>query len=156
MGEIREGERQRPDGVRVAWRSCSPADTRFPFLLQDVTPRELRIPAPTSGIGLTLRMGDVNVGVTDSLSAQAGYRQLLGIDGEEGWFELERGAIILKDVDTERVLQIVLEADNPLEIVDTWQAGNVPFDQQVIGGMGITLEPENTLGAPIAITGRIS
>jgi hypothetical protein len=111
---------------------------------------------PTAGIGQTLRMGDVNVGVTDLASAQAAYRYLLGVDGEEGWFELQRGAIILKDVDTERVLQLILEADNPLEIVQVWQNANAEFDQQVIGGMGITLEPVNTLGAPIAVTGRMS
>lgn len=156
IGDPREGERQRPDGQRVAWRSAHPADSRFPFILQDVTPREVRIPAPTEGIGQTLRMGDVNVGVTDSASAQAAYQSLLGIDGEDGWFELPRGAIILKDVDTERVLQIVLEADNPLEVVSAWQDENVAFEQEIIGGMGITLEPVNTLGVPMQVTGRVS
>lgn len=156
IGDPREGERQRPDGARVAWRSAHPADSRFPFILQDVTPRETRIPAPTEGIGQTLRFGDVNVGVTDLARAQDAYEKLLGVAGEDGWFELARGAIILKDVDTERVLQLVLEADNPLEIVQTWQDENVPFEQEIIGGMGITLEPVNTLGVPMQVTGRVS
>ncbi len=156
IGDPREGERTRPDGVRVAWRSAHPTDSRFPFILQDVTPRDVRIPAPTSGIGQTLRFGDVNVGVTDLASASEGYQKLLGMDGDEGWFELARGAIILKDVDTERILQLVLEADNPLEIVREWQQGNVAFEQEIIGGMGITLEPVNTLGVPLQITGRVS
>lgn len=156
ISEAQDGDRTRPDGQRVAWRGAFPDDSRFPFVIQDVTPHELRIPIPTSGIGQTLRMGDVNVGVTDLASAQDLFQTLLGINGEEGWFELQRGAIILKDVDTERLLQLVLEADNPLEIVSVWQANNQPFDQQIIGGMGITLQPVNTLGAPIAITGRVS
>lgn len=156
IGDPREGERQRPDGVRVAWRSAHPTDSRFPFILQDVTPRETRSPAQTEGIGQTLRMGDVNVGVTDLASAQDAYQKLLGVNGEDGWLELPRGAIILKDVDTERVLQLVLEADNPLEIVSEWQQENVPFEQEIIGGMGITLEPVNTLGVPMQITGRVS
>lgn len=156
IAEPRDGERARPDGIRVAWRSAHPTDPRFPFLLQDVTPRELRVPAPTAGIGRTLRFGDVNVGVTDLAGAQDAYQKLLGVNGEDGWFELQRGGIILKDVDTERVLQIVLEADNPLDLVEQWGAANVEFDQQIIGGMGITLEPANTLGAPIQITGRVS
>lgn len=156
MSDVRDGERTRPDGTRVAWRSSAPADPHMPFIIQDVTPRETRIPAPTSGIGRNLRLGDVNVGVTDVAAAQADYAKLLGIDGEDGWFELQQGAIILKDVDTQRVLQLVLEADNPLELISTWGSLNVEFDRQVVGGMGITLEPVNTLGAPIAITGRIS
>lgn len=156
FGDVREGERLRPDGVRVAWRSAMPADPHLPFLIQDTTPRTTRIPAPTEGIGRNLRFGDVNVGVTDLAGAQDAYQKLLGVQAEEGWFELTRGAILLQDVDTERVLQIVLEADNPLELVNAWQAENVPFDQQILGGMGITLQPVNTLGAPIAITGRVS
>ncbi|TAH49393.1 MAG: VOC family protein [Chloroflexota bacterium] len=156
IGDIHEGERERPDGQRVVWRSAMPADERFPFLIQDVTPREVRISAPTFGIGRTLHINDVNVGVIDVPTAQAEYEKLLGISGEDGWFELTRGAVILKDVNTERVLQIVLEADNPLEIVNAWQGGNVVYEQQVIGGMGITLQPFETLGAPLQITGRLS
>lgn len=156
IGDPNDGERQRPDGERVAWRSAMPVDGRFPFVIEDVTPHSLRIPAPESGIGQSLRLGDVNVGVTDLAGATEQYQKFLGVDGEGGWFELQRGAIILKDVDTERVLQLVLEADNPLDIVSTWQEDNVEFRQDILAGMGITLEPVNTLGAPIAITGRVS
>jgi catechol 2,3-dioxygenase-like lactoylglutathione lyase family enzyme len=156
LGDAQAGERERPDGQKVAWRSAFPADARLPFVIQDVTPRELRVPAPTFGIGQNVRMGDVNVGVVDLKSAIEQYQKLLGEDGEDGWFELTRGAVILKDVDTERILQVVLEADNPLELVNVWQGGNVEFDQRTIGGIGITLEPVNTLGAPIQFTGRLS
>lgn len=156
IGNAQEGERERPDGQKVAWRTAMPQDTRFPFLIQDVTPRELRLPAPTYGIGQNVRMGDVNVGVFDLKSATEQYQKLLGEDGEDGWFELTRGAVILKDVDTERILQIVLEADNPLEVINAWQGGQVEFKQQFIGGIGITLEPFNTLGVPLQFTGRLS
>lgn len=156
LSDPRDGERERPDGQRVAWRTAFSPDARFPFLIQDVTAREVRIPAPTTGIGQTLRIGDVNVGVTDLATASEAYQKLLGQTGEEGWFELARGAIVLQDVDTERVLRIVLEADNPLEITNLWQAQNVAHEQQIIGDMGITLEPVDTLGAPIQITGRVS
>jgi hypothetical protein len=155
MADIHEGERNRPDGVRVAWRSASPTNPNLPFLLQDVTPRDTRIPLPTFGIGQTLSLNDVNVGVTDLASAQTAFEQLLGIDGEDGWFELERGDIILDDVDTDRILKLVLEADDVPQIVNAWQGGEVTYDQQIIGGMGITLQPFETLGAPIEITGRV-
>lgn len=156
IGDAQAGERERPDGQRVAWRSALPADARFPFVIQDVTPREIRIPAPTYGIGQNVRMGDVNVGVVDLKTATEAYKKLLGEDGEDGWFELTRGAVILKDVDTERILQLVLEADNPLEVINAWQGGEVEFKQQFIGGIGITLEPLNTLGVPLQLTGRLS
>lgn len=156
IGEVYEGERMRPDGQRVAWRAARPADPWMPFLIQDVTPRELRIALPTFGVGQTLHINDVNVGVIDVPTAQAQYQKLFGIDGEDGWFELERGAVILKDVNTEQLLQIVLEADNPLEVINAWQGGEVKYDQQIIGGMGITLQPFETMGAPLAITGRVS
>ena len=156
LSDPRDGERERPDGQRVTWRTSFSPDIRFPFLIQDVMPRAERVPAPTSGIGQGLNMGDVNVGVVDLASAQIAYTELLGMDGEDGWFELPRGAIILKDVDTERILQIVLEADNPLEIRNIWQAANVQYDQRIIGGMGITFEIADTMGAPIQITGRMS
>lgn len=156
IGDAQAGERERPDGQKVAWRAAFPADARFPFVMQDVTPRELRVPAPTHGIGQNVRMGDVNVGVVDLKSAYEQYQKLLGQDGEDGWFELQRGAVILKDVDTERILQVVLEADNPLELVSAWESGNVEFTQQILGGIGITLEPVSTLGAPLQFTGRLS
>lgn len=156
IGDAQAGERERPDGQRVAWRAAFPSDPRFPFLIQDVTPRATRVPAPTFGIGQTTRMGDVNVGVLDLASATEAYQKLLGAEGEDGWFELTRGAVILKDVDTERILRVVLEADNPLEVINAWQGGGVDFSQQTLGGIGITMEPLNTLGAPLQFTGRLS
>ncbi|MBI4673946.1 MAG: hypothetical protein HY741_20055, partial [Chloroflexi bacterium] len=50
----------------------------------------------------------------------------------------------------------VLEADNPLELVNAWESSNVEFTQQVLGGIGITMEPLITLGAPLQFTGRLS
>ena len=156
IGDVQAGERERPDGQMVAWRSALPFNPRLPFVIQDVTPREVRVPAPTFGIGMNVRMGDVNVGVTDLATSYELYKKLLGEEGEDGWFELQRGAVILKDVDTERILLLVLEADNPLEVINAWQGGEVEFTQQVLGGIGITMEPMNTLGVPLQFTGRLS
>lgn len=156
MSAIRDGERTRPDGERVAWRAAFPTNAQMPFILQDVTPRALRVPAPSFGIGKETRMGDVNVGVTDLERAYELYKQLLGEEGEDGWFELVRGAVILKDVDTEQLLHLVLEGDNPKEVINAWQGGEVNFDHQVIGDIGITLIPLETAGVPLSLTGRIA
>lgn len=42
-----DGGRVRADGVQLRWRGAMPAarDAGLPFLIQDVTPRELRVPA---------------------------------------------------------------------------------------------------------------
>src|SRR5262245_35322801 len=37
IGDPHEGERERTDGQRIVWRSAFPNDSRFPFLIQDVT-----------------------------------------------------------------------------------------------------------------------
>jgi hypothetical protein len=43
-GPIGDGGRTRPDGLRIAWRSARLA-APLPFLIQDVTARELRVPS---------------------------------------------------------------------------------------------------------------
>ncbi len=42
-----EGGRQRPDGVTIRWRTSwpPPGSEGLPFLIEDLTPRELRVPA---------------------------------------------------------------------------------------------------------------
>ncbi|BCX02660.1 MAG: hypothetical protein KatS3mg053_0598 [Candidatus Roseilinea sp.] len=44
---VAEGGRQRPDGVAIRWRTSwpPPGAEGLPFLIEDVTPRELRVPA---------------------------------------------------------------------------------------------------------------
>lgn len=57
------GERIRPDGVRVAWKSLHPRDTRLPFLIEDVTPHELRAIPPEEGVGATAVLSRLHVAV---------------------------------------------------------------------------------------------
>lgn len=38
------GQRTRPDGARLAWRMAFPDAPDLPFLIEDVTPRRLRVP----------------------------------------------------------------------------------------------------------------
>ncbi|MCY3835809.1 MAG: VOC family protein [Anaerolineaceae bacterium] len=40
---LQDGARERPDGARVAWRAASPSLPDLPFLIEDVSARELRI-----------------------------------------------------------------------------------------------------------------
>lgn len=75
-----EGGRLQPDGARLAWRSARPPEPDIPFLVTDVTPRDLRVPAGAArrhSNGVTGVAG-VTVAVQDLVSSTARYRALLG------------------------------------------------------------------------------
>jgi hypothetical protein len=82
----RDGGRLRPDGRLVAWRSFSlqsTPPTRLPFVIEDVTPRNLRVPDGTATIhpnGVTGVAGVV-VAVTDLAQSNPAFAALLESDG---------------------------------------------------------------------------
>lgn len=76
------GERQRPDGQRLAWRFGLPGADGLPFLIDDVTERSLRAPAATMDAhpnGATGVAGVV-VAVRELDAAVTGYGTLLGVE----------------------------------------------------------------------------
>ena len=44
IGEVGEGRRLRKDGIELRWRTAEFDGGRSPFLIEDVTPRTLRVP----------------------------------------------------------------------------------------------------------------
>jgi hypothetical protein len=74
------GSRLRPDGQTVAWRSAfldgSPTGV-MPFLIQDETPRTLRIEPPAEGLGALARVNQIVVAAHNVETAQEKYRALL-------------------------------------------------------------------------------
>lgn len=78
-----EGGRLRTDGVRVAWRLARlnvNAVERLPFVIDDITDRDLRVPRGADAIhanGVTGIAG-VTVAVTSIAAAEPLYRALLG------------------------------------------------------------------------------
>ena len=79
----RDGGRLRPDGTPIRWRSFAPESTAaplVPFVIQDVTAHELRVPAGDAGkhqLGVAGIAG-VTVAVGDLASAAHVYTALLG------------------------------------------------------------------------------
>ena len=74
---VDEGGRTRPDGVRLEWRNARLVHP-LPFLIQDKTPRDLRVPggpaaSHANGAAGILR---VVVGSTDPVALRAKYDQL--------------------------------------------------------------------------------
>jgi catechol 2,3-dioxygenase-like lactoylglutathione lyase family enzyme len=80
-----DGGRKRPDGETLAWRSLTLGTAiPLPFVIEDVTPRELRVPpAPATehSLGVTGVSGLVML-VPDLEAACRAYQALLGVDGE--------------------------------------------------------------------------
>lgn len=75
------GARLRPDGQEVRWRLAFPKRRELPALIEDVTPRSLRIPPPADGIGRSVHIEQIAVGVSDLAAAGPAYAALL--DGGE-------------------------------------------------------------------------
>lgn len=74
------GGRERPDGVRIAWKTARPATPDLPFLCGDVTPRDLRVPtgaAQQHANGVT-GIARVLVVTRNLAESAARYRALLG------------------------------------------------------------------------------
>lgn len=75
-----EGGRLQPDGTRIAWRSARPPEPDIPFLVTDVTPRDLRVPtgaARRHANGVTGVAG-ITVAVQDLATSTTRYHALLG------------------------------------------------------------------------------
>lgn len=78
--------RTRPDGYELKWvLSLAQAGHRgvAPFLIQDVTPREERVPQKFDHENGTTGIGTVTVAVDDLPTARHWYKSVLGYDGTE-------------------------------------------------------------------------
>ena len=77
------GSRTRPDGARVEWQTAIIGGTpsgALPFLIQDVTPRELRVEPAKEGLGKTARVKEIVVAVKRADISRDAYRALLGVE----------------------------------------------------------------------------
>ncbi|MBI3913485.1 MAG: VOC family protein [Chloroflexi bacterium] len=108
VGEPNAGARVRPDGQRVAWRSAligGSATGALPFMIQDDTPRTLRIEPLAEGLGSRVRAKEIVVAVKDADLAQRDYHALLDLeprrvhttagDLEGARFSMPWGALVL-------------------------------------------------------------
>jgi hypothetical protein len=75
-----DGGRTRPDGTTLAWRSARLA-TPLPFLIQDVSARELRVPTGIAALHANRTAGIVRVvvGSTDPAALRTTYDALRAI-----------------------------------------------------------------------------
>lgn len=80
---VQDGGRQRPDGVTLRWRSTRPASgSGLPFVIEDVTPRDLRTPGTASQThpnGVS-GISSLVVAVPDLDAASRSYERLFELD----------------------------------------------------------------------------
>jgi hypothetical protein len=85
-GGVRDGGRKRPDGQQVDWKMAalqSTPETKLPFIIEDVTPRNLRVPdgdAAVHPLGITGVAG-LTVLVKDLGVSSAAYEKVVGSEG---------------------------------------------------------------------------
>jgi hypothetical protein len=74
------GGRTRPDGQQLKWRFGVPLSTCLPFLIEDLTPRSLRVPeSGTQHVNGVCGIAAIAVDVLDLPQAAAHYQALLGL-----------------------------------------------------------------------------
>jgi hypothetical protein len=95
IGDARPGQRMRPDGRQVSWNSAlvdgTPTGT-LPFLIQDDTPRTLRVEPARTGLGSRLRSRQAVVAVNNIEVARQSYRELL--DAEPRYVQNTTGELL--------------------------------------------------------------
>ncbi|MBM4133502.1 MAG: VOC family protein [Nitrospira sp.] len=146
------GGRVRPDGQQVSWRTAHPENPRLPFLIQDLTPRQLRVPPTSEGLGGATRIGWVEVGASDFQPTITSFMQLLGERPVEGKFSLQRGAIHLsQSFSGDGVQMVALLTQDVASLARDWETRGVPFYDEVIRGIGRVLVPRDTGGARLSV-----
>lgn len=145
------GGRVRPDGQQVGWRTAHPDNPLLPFLIQDTTPRELRVPVPTEGIGCSVRSGWVEVGATNLQPAITAFVHLLGDRPVDGRFAMQRGTIrVIQSTSGDAIQLLMLAANDLAPIVRGWQANDVSFYDHGLAGVGRVIIPTDAGGARIS------
>ena len=147
------GGRVRPDGVHVGWRTAHAEDSRLPLLIQDETPRDLRIPAPTDGIGRDLRVKWVEVAAEDPGSLRDHYAKLIGEGRADEFGPLKRGGVrVAKIPSADGIETVILAAGNLDSVAHGWEMARHPFTKEAHASYGTVLMLANFRGVRLGIT----
>ncbi len=171
------GARVRPDGQRVEWHTAmydgSPTGA-LPFLIQDNTPRDIRIEKPQTGLGSRARAKEIVVVVKNAMTARDRYHALLNVEPRrvhnkesdvEGFrFILDWGSIVLAQPTrggNTMMEQLAKRGEGIFALalqVESWgwerqqmRAQNVQFENEE---NGFFIAPSEACGARIRIVGK--
>lgn len=108
------GERHRQDGAVVRWKLALVAGGFAPFLIQDVTPQDRRIPtdpAITTHANTATGLIAVEIAARDLPEAHAYYARLLGRPAAEAADEHAGGGVILRAGEADALAALHLTFD---------------------------------------------
>jgi hypothetical protein len=158
-GGVRDGGRKRPDGQQVDWKMASlqsTPETKLPFIIEDVTPRNLRVPDGDAAVhpigitgvaGLTILVNNLGISAAayEKVVGSAGTDATPGFDGVKAAkrFTLSSGQWV----------DLVEPADGSSEIgAYLAERGEGPYEVVLKGATEAGLFPlETTHGARIRI-----
>ncbi len=84
FGGPQAGSRIRPDQQIVKWRTAFSDQPTLPFLIEDETPRELRIAPALHGLGANMRITEIAIAVGDLSETVQTYQRFLDMPGARG------------------------------------------------------------------------
>jgi catechol 2,3-dioxygenase-like lactoylglutathione lyase family enzyme len=151
IGAPVEGERMRPDGKKVAWRSAHFQDPNLPFLIEDITPHHVRVPMPSEGLGQGAWLAEVLVRATSVADASRVWKDLLGaVPAKDDEFKLERATIRLvpNDGQPTGIAAFSLAVDDLDNAVQKLKAGGVKLTESA---GAVELDVRATAGAQMRL-----
>jgi catechol 2,3-dioxygenase-like lactoylglutathione lyase family enzyme len=154
MNDPQPWSRTRPDGYQLKWTLAIPQEGHrgvAPFLIQDETPREERVPRETNHKNGAQGIGAITVAVEDPIEVRDWYRSLVRRHGEpveradlkaSGWaFKVRRHALNF------------LRPNSPESSLTSWLEvrGAAPYSATLKGGAPPgALDPSLTHGANLS------
>jgi catechol 2,3-dioxygenase-like lactoylglutathione lyase family enzyme len=156
IGDPEPRNRTRPDGVEVRWTFAlarGPHRGVAPFIIADVTGRDVRVPAERSHANGVTGVGTVTVAVSDIAPVRSWYANVLGRPGEDIRRPDVTGAGVRFRIGP-HVFDFVAPADGRGPLVD-WLArqGSSPYAVTFKNDTGRpgSLDPTKTHGARLSV-----
>lgn len=159
VGDAVDGGRKRPDGAELRWRSARiwQPGRELPFLIQDLTPRELRVPAGDATAhpnGIT-GIRELLIAVADVERSAAEFAKLLDVEAPTTRPDRKRDGLAAGfDADAQRFsfieprmeqgavqLQIERTGTGPFEVALRHQGGRIVLDERLLHGARLRVEP---------------
>ena len=122
--DARDGGRLREDGKALRWRTTGTTGRFFPFLIEDVTPRALRVPNHPDALrqpNEVIEVMGLDIAVTSLTDATTYYQKLLGSEpiqtGITSTFTMSGTKLTLRNgADVELPARILLKTTSAIEI----------------------------------------
>jgi hypothetical protein len=144
------GARKRSDGVEVAWNTAHFEQDGLPFIIEDETPRETRIPPPIEGIGQHLKLVSIQLVSTNQKELSETYSLILDSDSTHS-LKANRGTIEISPGERDEIQSLIFETENLSLISEAWEKLGNEFNIEEPPNGGSILIPKIVTGAAFQI-----